>query len=105
MEPIITKLILATGLQKLGEHSMSDDIGHRHLYQYPTMKDVAMDILRLVSRDDGKVDVIVEWWNVGPHRPFNMQLYQAFTMPISWIKELEEYTYQGELFTIPGVES
>lgn len=84
---------------------MSEQVGHRNLYQSPSMKDIAMDILHLVAVDDGHVRLTVDWWNVGPHEPFNMGTYQEFTMPLSWVKELEEYIYKGELFIIPGVES
>lgn len=83
---------------------MNEDLAHRYLYQYPTMKDVAMDILHMTAIDEGYVELVVEWWNVGPHAPFSMGRKQRFAMPLSWIKELEEYIYQGELFTIPGVE-
>lgn len=81
----------------------NEQVGYRNLYQSPGMKDIAMDILFMVAMDEGSVDMVVEWWNVGPHAPFSMGTSQRFTMPLSWVKELEEYIYNGELFTIPGI--
>lgn len=82
---------------------MNEQLGQRHLYQSPGMKDVAMDIRLMHPIDEGTVLLSIEWWNVGPHYPFNMGISQQFSMPLAWIKELEEYIYQNELFTVEGI--
>ena len=50
------------------------------LYKHKNNKDIAAQVLK-ITRIPGKdyARIKARWWNIGPHRPFDMKIEQMLT--------------------------